>query len=127
MDVKKLILGGIVGGVTNFLLGWLFYGILFQNIYPQNENTNLTFIFLGCMTFGFLLSYILNPWHNSITIKKGMYIGASIGFLNSLYMDFFMASNMPWNTTTFVADVVISTIIGTIIGFTIVYVTKKIS
>lgn len=126
MNVKKFILGGITGGITNFLLGWLFYGILFQNVYPENENTNLNFIFLGCMTFGFLMSYILNQWNSVASIKKGIYTGITVGFLNSLSMDFFMASNNPWNTTTFIADILISTIIGAFVGFVIVYTNHKI-
>ncbi len=126
MNLKNFIIGGIAGGITNFLLGWVFYGMLFKNIYPENENTNLTFIFLGCLTFGFLMSYIFTKWAGITNPVKGLTAGAIIGFLNGLSMDFFMFSNRPIDTTNFIYDILIATIIGAGIGAVIAIVNGKL-
>lgn len=126
MNLKNFIAGGILGGITDFLLGWVFYGMLFKDIYPENENTNLTFIFLGCMTFGFLMSYIFTKWAGITNPITGLTAGAIIGFLNGLSMNFFMYSNMPLNTQNLVADVLITTIIGAGVGAVIAVVNGKL-
>jgi len=126
MNLKNFIAGGILGGLTDFLLGWVFYGMLFKDIYPENENTNLTFIFLGCMTFGFLMSYIFTKWAGITIPMTGLTAGAIIGFLNGLSMNFFMYSNMPLNTQNLLADVLITTIIGAGVGAVIAIVNGKL-
>lgn len=126
MNLKNCIAAGIAAGVTNFLLGWVFYGILFKDIYPANENTNLTFIFLGCMTFGFFMSYIFIKWAGITNPMTGLTAGTIIGFLNGLSMNFFMYSNMPLNTQNFLIDVIITTITGAIMGAMIALVNRKL-
>jgi len=49
MNVKKFLVSGIAGGIINFLLGWIYYGILFKNTFPSNGNENISFIFLGAL------------------------------------------------------------------------------
>jgi hypothetical protein len=34
MNVKNFIIGGIVGGIVNFLLGWIIYGMLLKDFFP---------------------------------------------------------------------------------------------
>ncbi|MFM2213693.1 MAG: hypothetical protein RL427_956, partial [Bacteroidota bacterium] len=61
MNVKNFMVGGIVGGVADFLMGWLLYGILLKDTFPKPQGAgpeNMLFIFLGCLCFGFLLSFI---------------------------------------------------------------------
>ena len=43
MDFKKLIISSLAGGLMYFMLGYLFYGVLFTNIYPPSDNENLLF------------------------------------------------------------------------------------
>jgi len=125
MNVKNFLAAGIAGGIVNFLLGWVFYGILFKDLYPENENFNLTFIFLGCMTFGLFVSYIFTKWAGITQMTTGLKAGALIGFFNSLGMNFFMYSGMPLNLQNMAIDVVISTIMGAVIGATIALVNGK--
>ena len=40
MNVKNVSVSGLVGGIVNFLLGWLFYGMLFKDSFPQPEETS---------------------------------------------------------------------------------------
>ena len=45
MNTKNFIIGGIAGGIINFFLGWIFYGMLFKDLYPQTGNENLLLYF----------------------------------------------------------------------------------
>jgi hypothetical protein len=125
MNVKNFIAAGIAGGIENFLLGWLFYGILFKDLYPKSENMNLTFIFLGCMTFGLFVSYIFTKWARITQALTGVKAGAIIGFFNSLGMNFFMFSSKPLNLQNMLIDVAISIIMGAIIGASVALVNGK--
>jgi hypothetical protein len=125
MNAKNFIVGGIVGGIVNFLLGWVFYGILFKDIYPESPEMKLEFIALGCLTFGFLVSYIFNKWAGISNPMTGLYAGAVIGFINGLSMNFFMYSDMPLNLQNMIIDVVICTVTGSFIGAAVAFVHGK--
>ena len=78
MKTKNFLVSGIVGGIVDFLLGWLFYGIIFINTFPQpEENSNtMIFIFLGCMTFGLFVSYSGTKGAQRTTARTGAKAGA---------------------------------------------------
>ena len=56
--MKNFVLAGIAGGITDFLLGWVLYGIVFYDFFGGGE-PNMAMITGGCFSFGFLMSYIL--------------------------------------------------------------------
>ena len=126
MNTKNFIVGALVAGIVNFFLGWVFYAMLFESIFPSGESMDLTFIFLGCMTYGFFLSYVLNKWAHPATVNAGMMGGAMLGFLTTLYTDFFRLSRktdidwMPW-----ILDMGIMLVISAVMGACIVFVAKK--
>ena len=126
MNLKNFIIGGIVGSIVDFLLGWIFYGMLFKDIYPASENQNLTFIFLGCLTFSLFVSYIFNKWAMISTIATGVIAGAIIGFFYGLSMNFFMYSDMPFNATNMFLDVAINIIMSAFVGGAIGLVSGKL-
>jgi hypothetical protein len=125
MDTKKFIIGGIVGGVINFLGGWLFYGMLFASQFPQGEYMDLLMVFLGCMTFGFLLSYIFNKWAGISTAMSGMTAGALLGLILGLWGNFFQYSMKPLDVNMFVLDLGITVALGAITGLAIGFVASK--
>lgn len=65
MNSPKFFIGGIVGGIVLFFLGYLFYGILLKDFFATNGTaTNMdTLIWwalvAGNLATGFLLSYVL--------------------------------------------------------------------
>jgi hypothetical protein len=126
MNVKNFIIGGIVGGIVDFLLGWLFYGQLFTNLYPQNPNTKLEFIFLGCMTFGFFISLIFTKWAGIKNPITGLKAGALIGLFYGLSMNFFMYSSQAIDYKLFGIDTIVNLVMGAGVGAAVAFVLGKI-
>jgi len=125
MNVKNFLVAGIAGGIVNFLLGWVFYGMLFKDIYPEGEEMNLVFTFLGCLTSGLFVAFIFTKWAGITMPVTGLKAGAIIGFFTSLSMNFFMYSNKAVNYQNIALDVVISIIIGAIIGAAVALILGK--
>jgi len=125
MNVKNFLVAGIAGGIVNFLLGWVFYGMLFKDIYPEGEEMNLVFTFLGCLTSGFFVAFIFTKWAGITMPVTGLKAGAIIGFFTSLSMNFFMYSNKAVNYQNIALDVVISIVIGAIIGAAVALILGK--
>lgn len=125
MNLKNFIVGGIAGGIVNFLLGWLLYGILFSSLFPQSGNENMTFIFLGCMSFGFLMATVitLGAIEKCVSgIKAGVLIGLFIG----LYSNFFMnVTNPTVDYNLMLIDVAITMVIAIMVGATVAVVNGK--
>lgn len=126
MNFTKFLLGTLVGGIVYFLLGWLVYGILFTEIYPPSENERILFVFLGCLSFGALLSYVFNKWAGISNWITGARAGAVLGFLIALYMNLFMYSGMAEvNYQNLILDIVLSSVTGAITGAAIAIVSGK--
>lgn len=123
MKTKNFLVAGIVGGIVDFLLGWLFYGIIFKDTFPQPEESSQTmiFIFLGCLTFGLFVSYIYTQWAQISTGATGAKAGAIIGLFVGLFYNFFNLAMNSGNTMELAAldvgiSVVMTAIIGAVIG-----------
>jgi hypothetical protein len=128
MKIKNFLVAGIVGGIVDFLLGWLFYGIIFKDSFPQpNDNSNaLVMIFLGCLTFGLFISYIYSKWAQISTAKTGAKAGAIIGLFTGLFYNFFnLAMSSEPNFSLVALDVVIGIVMTAIIGAVIGLVNGK--
>lgn len=124
MRVKNLILCGLAGGITNFLLGWLFYGILFVD-YFASDPMNLGQVFGGCLTFGFLLAYVFVYLADIQTLSGGMSAGATFGFILGIMNNFFSWAARPetdWEK--FMFDVALCVVTGAIVGAVIGYINK---
>lgn len=93
MNTKNFLISGLAAFVVNFLLGWLFYGILFPDLYPKEGEDNIVFIALGCLFFGFLIAYVFTAIASIKDAKEGFKAGAIFGLLNALSMNFFMNSS----------------------------------
>lgn len=127
MNTKNFLLGGIVGGVVFFLLGWLFYGNLFANYFHENPGTATNVdkvmdqiewwaLALGNLLTGFLYAYIFAKSGVS-TLMSGLITGGIVGLLMGASIDLIMygVSNIM-SKHTLVADIGISTAMGAIAG-----------
>jgi hypothetical protein len=126
MNAKIFLISGIVGGIVDFLLGWLFYGILFKDTFPTEGKENMLFIFLGCMTFGLFVAYIFTKWAGITTITTGLQAGAIIGLFIGVYSNFFMNSMTETpNLQTMGIDIAITMVMSAIVGATVALVHGK--
>lgn len=91
MNTKTFIVAGLIGGIVNWLLGWLSYGIILADYFPQPNASlrSLAYVFLGCLTLGFFLSYFYNRWAQIATISTGARAGAFFGLFLALAYGFF--------------------------------------
>lgn len=123
---KKLILSTFAGTIVCFLLGYIFYGLLFQNLYTFNENENLWFVFFGSLFFVMILSYVIVFKLNIISKRFGLKIGATIGGLFNASYNFFMYSDKTPLYDKIFVDIIIGVIIGGLTGVVIAMVNKKL-
>jgi hypothetical protein len=129
MNFKKLLMGGIAGGVAFFLLGWLIYGILlmdFMNNHPgtvgniNKAEPDFMYLALGNLLMGFLFAYIFVK-ANVNSLANGLVTGGIIGALMSAGFNCVMyATTNITSKTAMAADVAGMTIMcaigGAIIG-----------
>jgi hypothetical protein len=130
MKFKNFIIAGIVGGIANFLLGWLFYGILFKDFFPQVDESTMRYdlLFMGCLIFSLFIAFIFTKWAAITQAATGAKAGAVIGFFYSLSVNLFMLSNPKHGTTyeMMIIDVAISIVMTAITGVVIAIVNGKL-
>lgn len=125
MNFKKLLIGGIAGGVAFFLLGWLIYGKLLMNFMATHTGTagNLArtemdymFLIIGNLAMGFLFAYIFLK-ANVNTMANGLVTGGIIGALMSASVNCVMyATTNITSKTAMAADVAAMTVMCAVAG-----------
>jgi hypothetical protein len=126
MYTRNFIFSSLGGSLIYFLLGYLFYGILFTNIYPASDSQNMLFVYLGCLTFCVLLSYVFLQWAHISDYTTGAKAGGIIGLLYGTGMNLFMYSSQPANYQNMATDIVINGIMGAIAGAVIAFIISKL-
>lgn len=125
MNSKNFIVGGLVGGIVNFLLGWLFYGNLFAEQLSSNMEPNLVMIFLGCMSVGFFMSYIFNKWAGVNSMNSGLTAGAIFGLFNALIMAFFTMANHDVEMSNVLLEGGVNLVTEAVMGLCMGFVAKS--
>jgi hypothetical protein len=127
MNTKNFLLGGIVGGVVYFLLGWLFYGNLLANYFHEHPGTATNVdrlmdqfewwaLGLGNLLSGFLIAYVFSKSGVS-TLASGLVTGAILGFLMSSSIDLIMyGTTNIMSKRGMVADIATFTVMSAIVG-----------
>ena len=110
MKVKSFIISILTGTITYYLLGGLFYGLLFPDIYPSEEQISPSFILFGCLCYAIFYTYLLINLTKVRSLKSGFTIGLILGLINAACMNFFIYSSNPVKVDLFVTDVLIGTI-----------------
>ena len=125
MDTKKLVIGGITGGLLFFLLGWLIYGNLlanFMNTHPgtaigvNREQMEMLYLVTGNLLAGFLMAFIFVR-ANVNSLSDGLVTAAIVGFLMTASYDavVYATTNIS-SKKMMLADVIASTVLSAIIG-----------
>ena len=132
MKASKILLGGIAGGVTFFLLGWVIYGILLMDYTTANYNQCAMrpmqdmiwwAMILSNLAFGFLLSTVFS-WSNTTVIMSGAKIAGIIGLLLSVSTDlsYYAMSTTFSNFTAVFVDIIVFTVMSSIAGVVVAWV-----
>ena len=126
---NKILIGGLIGGIAAFLLGWVIYGMALQGVMEANtteaakstmraeEDMVWWAMILGNLALGFLFALIYGRWANISTFKTGAIAGAVIGLLWGLSFDLMMYSMSTLYTLTGVAiDVIAFAVMCALVG-----------
>ncbi|MBK7409351.1 MAG: hypothetical protein IPJ40_15695 [Saprospirales bacterium] len=108
MKTSKLLMAGVAGGVTYFILGFLLYGLLLMDFFTKNATNDVSrgdgmvwwSLILGNLFVGFLLAYIFGQWASIKNFMGGLMGGAIVGFLFSGAIDFSMYGTSGLNEHT---------------------------
>jgi len=123
MNSQRFIVGGIVGGILYFLLGYVFYGLLLKSFFDANgmavnmDNMVWWAMIVGNLAGGFLLAYILSK-ANVSTAGGGAGTGFIVGLLMSLSFDLIMygIGHGLTEMKAIAADVAVSAVMSAITG-----------
>ncbi len=125
MDIKKLLFGGITGGVLFFLLGWVIYGILLMDFMAMHMGTagnvsraepDFLYLIIGNLAMGFMMAYVFIK-ANIDTMAGGMVTGGIVGLLLSVGFDCTMyGTTTIMSKTGMAADVAASTLMSVVVG-----------
>lgn len=128
MNTNKFLIGGIIGGVASFLLGWLVWGMLLMNFMKEHttevgkavmradENIIWWALIAGNLLWGFVLSYVLNK-SGANSFRTGAITAAVLSVLVAAsYNCFIYAFNNIFDTTSMVVDIIANLVVGGIVG-----------
>ncbi|MFM9826923.1 hypothetical protein [Flavobacterium sp.] len=131
MNAKKFLVSGIVGGIVNFLLAWLFYGIVFESQFPiiEGEVMNMQMITAGSLITGLFIAYIFTKWAHINIWMTGIKAGAILGLFLGLYWNLFInvkKATEDINWQVFGLDTVLTIVMTALTGATIAIMCNKI-
>ena len=121
----KMLIGGVLGGIVYFLLGWLVYGIIFADsmgagaCMRAHDAVLLLWIFIGNVFIGLMLSYVFSRMATVTTFGSGAMAGAIIGLLSAIGIDSLMygtTTNMESPTHIFMGAVTTAVMWGIVGG-----------
>ncbi len=137
MDIKRLIIGTVVGGITLYILGYIIWEMLFAEFYAANAGSAtgtvkdpqaIWALALGTLSYAALLTLAIETRADSATIVDGLKIGALVGFLMWFGADFiFYGIFNISNLTLTIADSLLELIRAGISGAVIAAVLGKIA
>ena len=113
MDIKRLIIGTVVGGITLYILGYVIWDMLYAEFFAANAGsaTGVTkdpqviwALGLGTLSYAALLTLAIETRADSATIVNGLKIGALVGFLMWFGADFIIYG--VWNLSNLTATIV---------------------
>ncbi len=133
MDIKKLLIGGITGGILFFLLGWLVYGMLLMdfmnshqgaagNVQRAEADMQYLYLVIGNLAMGFMLAYVFLKG-NVNSMMDGFITGGILGLLIAVGYDCMIyATSTVISKTAMAADVAVMTVMTAIVGAVIAVV-----
>lgn len=134
MDSKKFVIATLVGTVVNFVLGGLIYGVLFAGFFAEHMGVVpgvarpeplMWAIAVSELAGAALLTLLIGVRGKGSSLADGLQVGAAIGFILSIFMDFnvYGTTNIA-DMTSILVDPVLGTlrfaitgaVVGTVVG-----------
>ena len=89
---SKVLVATVIGGIVNFILGYVIYDLLLGNFYGSHtggssvmrEIPEMWAIGLGCLAYAATLALVFDRWAGIKTIRTGAQAGAWIGLLSGV-------------------------------------------
>ena len=121
---KKLIWGGLAAGVTFFILGFLFYGLIMMNFFKEQatagiykEMPEFPLLIVGNIVMGFFYAIILGSWAKVSSAGEGAKKGFIMALVFGIGYDLIMYSTSNIMTMEgMLGDIAVTTIMGVIVG-----------
>lgn len=130
MNINRLVIGTVVGGVTLFILGYVIWELLFADFFAANAGSAIGVmrdaqiiwaVGVGSLAYGALITLGIEGQSGTPTIVDGLKIGAVVGLLMWGGADFLLYGVMNLtNLTGTIADVVLEGVHGALGGAAIV-------
>jgi hypothetical protein len=137
VDIKRFIIGTVVGAITLYILGYLIFDLALAEFYAANAGSAtglvkdpqvIWAVALGTLSYAALLAFAIGIRAGSTTIVEGLKTGAIVGFLMWFGADFiFYGIFNISNLTLTIADSLLELIRGGITGAVIATVLGKIA
>lgn len=129
MNTNKFLIGGIIGGIAYFLIGWVVWGLLLMDFMNEHttaagkavmrgeENMIWWAVIVANLIWGFLLSYVLVK-SNVSSAGGGASTGAVLGLLTSAGINCFNYAFMDISVgySAIAVDIAASTIVSAVVG-----------
>ena len=137
MNIKRIIIGTVVGAITLFVLGYLIFELAFGEFYAANmgsatgvvrDNPVIWASVLASISYALLLTLAIEAQGGPATIVNGLKLGAIIGFLVWFTVDvtFYGILNLT-NLTLAIVDPLLELVHAAISGAVIAAAIGRIS
>jgi len=137
MNMQKLAIGSVVGGIVLFVLGYIIFDVLVADFYAANAGAAAVglrepqlywAIALASLGYGALVTCMIGTGAAASTPIGGLKAGAIAGGLLWFTTDFTVYGYLDlWNLTVTVVDIVLETVRAAVAGAVVAVVLAKVS
>ncbi len=137
MNIKKLVIGSVVGTVALYVLGYIIWDVLFTDFFAANRGSAtgvmrdtqvIWALVAGTLSYAVLITLAIQGRTGTATIMDGLKIGAIVGFLLWFTADFIIYGVANTQTLTSAsADSLLELVRAGISGAVIAAVLEKVA
>ena len=137
MNIKKLVIGSVVGTVALYVLGYIIWDVLFTDFFAANRGSAtgvmrdtqvIWALVAGTLSYAVLITLAIQGRTGPATIMDGLKIGAIVGFLLWFTADFIIYGVANTQTLTSAsADSLLELVRAGISGAVIAAVLEKVA